>query len=214
MAFQRVVGWVFQPLNDYLAQFLGFDVIIPLILTVLVAVVILRNRGKNQSIVGEVENLIRRYVIFRGHRQALVRTHQGDENEKYKMLKAISGSWNQFRATLDGHSLKLLETDRRARNALIILGVIMLVNSLRNLSLEATLDFRQWTGLVFLFKELPICLFLITGFVLIAIQSRRLKKRAFTNLDGELNAILSDMEETRESLDNEFDPIEEQQSQG
>lgn len=209
MTFFEKAVLLFHPLSDYLVPFLGFDALVILALTILVAVVILQNRRKNQSITSEIENLIRRYIIFRAHRQALMKVHQGDEDVKHEMLKAISSSWNHFKSMLENHSITLRETERRARNMLCILGAVMVLNSIRTLVSGGVIDQVYWGGLIFLLKELPIYLFLLTGFLLISIQSRGWKKRPLTSFDGELDAIFSDTEQTQEALDNEFDPIEQ-----
>ena len=200
---------VFHPVSDYLVPSRGFDALVMLVLTILVAVVILQNRRKNQSITSEVEMLVRRYIIFRAHRQALMKVHQGDKSVKHEMLKAISSSWNHFKSMLENHSTALRETDRRARNMLCILGAVMALNSCRMLVSGDVIDRAYWGGLIFLLKELPMYFFLLTGFVLISIQSHRWKKRPLTSFDGELDAIFSDTEQTQEALDNEFDPIEQ-----
>ena len=208
MTFLAKVVLAFQPMNDYLVPFLGFNALVTLVLTALVTVVILQNRRKNQSITSEGENLIRRYIIFRARRHALMKTHQGDEKLKHEMLKSISSSWNHFRSILESHSIALRETDRQARKFLCILGIVMLFDSFRKLVSGAAIDRMHWGGLVFLVRELPMYFFLLTGFLLISIQSRRWKKRAPTSFDGELDAIFSDTEQNQEALDNEFDPIE------
>jgi hypothetical protein len=209
MTFFQRVTLVLQPISDDLVPFLGFDALVIVILTVLIAVVIFRNRRKNQSITFEVENLIRRYVVFRGHRQALIKVHQGDENLKHEMLKSISNSWNHFKNMLESHSAALRETDRRARTWLCILGILIVLNSLRTLASGVMVNRVEWGFPIFLLKELPIYLFLLTGFLLISIQSRRWDKRPLTGFDGELDAIFSDAEKTQDALNNEFDPIEQ-----
>ena len=209
MAFVEKFGSILHPIGDDLSPFLGFDAVVTLVLVLLVAMVILQNRRKHQSIVTEVENLIRRYIVFRGHRQALIKVHQGDEKTKHEMLRAISSSWNQFKSALENHSITLERTDRRTRNALYILGVIMVANSLREFASGILIDHIQWGDIIFVLRELPAYLFLATGFLLIIIQSRRWKKRPLTTFDGELDAIFSDTEKTQEALDNEFDPIEQ-----
>lgn len=205
---ERVV-LAFQPIRDYLVPFLGFDALVSVVLTILIAMVILQNRRKNQSITIEVEKLIRRYIIFRGHRQALIKIHQEDEKVKHEILRAVSTSWNHFKKMLDNISITLRETDRRARNLLCILGVLMVFNSLRTLASGALVDRMHWGGLIFLLREMPVYLFLLTGFLLVSIQSHRWGKRPLASFNGELEAIVSNTEQTQEALNNEFDPIEE-----
>ena len=85
-----------EPLRSILIPFLGFDALVSLVLAVLMAGVILQNRRKNQSIATDIENLIRRYIVFRGHRQALMKfqipnvksqINSNDQNPKL-------GTWN------------------------------------------------------------------------------------------------------------------------
>lgn len=205
--FERMV-LVFQPIRDYLVPFLGFDALASLVLTILVAIVIFQNRRKNQSVTIEVETLIRRYIIFRGHRQALLKIHNGDEKVKHEILKAVSNSWNHFKGMLEKRFVTLHQIDRRARNFLVILGIIMILNSVRTIAFGILAGGEQWTGLILLLRDLPPYLFLVTGFLLISIQSQRWGKRPMDSFSTELEAIFSDMEQTQEALDNEFDPIE------
>jgi hypothetical protein len=199
---------ILEPIRDYLVPFLGFDALASLVLTALIAVVIFQNRRKNQAAAAEVETLIRRYIIFRGHRQALLKVHNGDEKTKHEILKAISNSWNHLKTMLEKHFITLRETDRRARNLLLIFGVIMVSDSLRTIAFEVLAKSEHSSGLLLLVKELPPYLFLATGFLLLGIQSQRWGKRPLASFNVELEAIFSDMEETQEALDNEFDPIE------
>jgi hypothetical protein len=110
---------------------------------------------------------------------------------------------------LESHSAALRETDRRARTWLCILGILIVLNSLRTLASGVMVNRVEWGFPIFLLKELPIYLFLLTGFLLISIQSRRWDKRPLTGFDGELDAIFSDAEKTQDALNNEFDPIEQ-----
>ncbi len=198
----------FQPIRDYLVPFIGFDALVSLALTVMVAAVIFQNRRENQSVTAEIENLIRRYIIFRGHRQALLRIHNGDEKVKHEILKAISNSWNHFKDTLERHFAFLQEADRHARSVFLILGAIMVLNSLRTFAFGVLAGKGNWASLVLLVRELPPFLFLITGLLLVRTHSQRWGKRPLASFSKELEAIFSDMEKTQEALDNEFDPIE------
>ncbi|NIQ37402.1 MAG: hypothetical protein GTN81_02260 [Proteobacteria bacterium] len=199
---------VFEPIQEYLFPFLGFDALVSLILMILVGAVMFKNRRKNQSVTADVENLIRRYIIFRGHRQALLKIHNGDEEVKHEILKAISNSWNHFKNTLEKHFITLHETDRRARNFLLILCALMLLNSFRSLAFRVLTGSEHFSGLILLMRELPPYLFLVTGFLLLGIQSQSWGKRPLTSFNTELEALFSDMEQTQEALNNEFDPLE------
>ncbi len=137
-----------------------------------------------------------------------MRIHQGDEKVKLEVLKAISNSWNHFKNTLEGYSITLRETDRRTRHILSILGIFMLLNSLRTFTFEIPTERMRWGSLILLIRELPLYLFLLTGFLLMSIQSQRWGKRPLESFNAELDAIFSDVEEAQEALDNEFDPIE------
>lgn len=208
MTFFKSVVLALQSIGDYLVPFIGFDAFVSLVLTILVAAAILQNRKKNQVITSELENFIRRYIIFRGGRQALIKIHQRDEKVKHEILKAISNSWNHFRSMRENYSITLHETDRRTRNLLFILGILMVLNSLRILAFAVLTEGVPWAGLILLVRELPMYFFLLTGFLLISIQSQRWGKRTLSGFNGELDAIFSDVEQIQESLDNEFDPIE------
>jgi len=198
-----------EPLRSILIPFLGFDALVSLVLAVLMTGLILQNRRKNQSIATDIENLIRRYIVFRGHRQALMKFHQKDEAVKHEILRTVSTSWNHFKTMFEKYTSNLEETNRRARNLLLILGALLVLNSLRNLAFADVLSQTRWTGLIFVVKELPLYLFLITGFVLIRIQSHQRGKSPLASFNGELDAIFSDTEQIQEALNDEFDPIEQ-----
>ena len=198
-----------QAIGDYLTPVFGFDAFVSLVLAILVAAVILQNRRKNQRTALEMEGLIRRYSIFRGHRQSLMKIHQQDDDIKHEILKTISNSWNHFKSMLDQYAISLRKTDRRAKNFLLILGVLMALNSLRVIALGVQTDRVQWSGLVLIVRELPMYFFLATGFLLISIQSQRLAKSPLASINAELESIFSDTEQTQEALNNEFDPIEQ-----
>jgi len=209
MTFLERVGLALEPFRDYLVPFLGFDALVSLALAILVAGVILQNRRKNLSITSEMENLIRRYIIFRGHRQALMKVHQKDQEVKHEILKAISKSWNHFKGMLEKYSITLRDTDRRARNFLLILGVLMVLNGLRTIALGVQGGRLHWAGLVLLLRESPMYFLLLTGFLLISIQSHRLGKQPLASFHTELDTIFSDTEQIQAALDNEFDPIDQ-----
>jgi len=209
MAFFERVALVFEPIRDYLVPFFGFDAFVSLVFAALVAGVILHNRLKNQAITLEMESLIRRYIIFRGHRKALMKIHQKDEDVTHAILKAISNSWNHFKDMLEGYSINLHDTDRRSRNFLLIVGTIMVLNSLRKIVPGVHAEGLDWLGLILLVRELPIYVFLVTGFGLIRIQSHRLGKEPWVTFHAELDAIFSDAEKIQEALNNEFDPIDQ-----
>ena len=198
-----------EPLRSILIPFLGFDALVSLVLAALMTGLILQNRRKNQSIGTDIENLIRRYIVFRGHRQALMKFHQKDEAVKHEILRTVSTSWNHFKTMLGKYTSNLEETNRRARNLLLILAALLVLNSLRNLAFADVLSQTRWTGLIFVVKELPLYLFLITGFVLIRIQSHQRGKSPLASFNGELDAIFSDTEQIQEALNDEFDPIEQ-----
>jgi len=198
-----------EPLRSILIPFLGFDALVSLVLAALMTGLILQNRRKNQSIATDIENLIRRYIVFRGHRQALMKFHQKDEAVKHEILRTVSTSWNHFKTMLEKYTSNLEETNRRARNLLLIIGALLVLNSLRNLAFADVVSQTRWTGLIFVVKELPLYLFLITGFVLIRIQSHQRGKSPLASFNGELDAIFSDTEQIQEALNDEFDPIEQ-----
>ena len=198
-----------EPLRSIHVPFLGFDALVSLVFAVLMTGVILQNRRKNQSIATDIENLIRRYIVFRGHRQALMKFHQKDEALKHEILKTVSASWNHFKTMLEKYTSSLEETNRRARNFLLILGAFLVLNSLWNFASGDLISQTRWTGLIFVLKELPLYLFLVTGFILIRIQSHQRGKSPLASFNGELDAIFSDTEQIQEALNDEFDPIEQ-----
>jgi hypothetical protein len=192
-----------------MAPFSGFDVLTSLVLATLMAGVILHNYRKNQSIATDIDNLIRRYIIFRGHRQALMKFHQEDEAIRHEILKTIATSWNHFKSMLEDHTSTLQEANRRGRNFLLILGAFLVLSSLRNLALADVVGQVRWVSIMLVLKELPLYLFLVTGFVLIRVHAHRRGRGPLASFNSELDAIFSDTDQIQEVLNDEFDPIEQ-----
>jgi len=198
-----------DPLPTFMAPFSGLDAVISLVLATLMAGIILHNYRKNQSVATDIDHLIRRYIVFRGHRQALMKFHQKDEAFKHEILKTISTSWNHFKTMFENYTSTLREANRRGRNLLLILGVFLVLNTLRNLASADVVGQVRWAGLILVFRDLPLYLFLVTGLVLIRIQSRRRGKGPLARFNHELDAIFSDTEEVQEALNDQFDPIDQ-----
>ena len=110
---------------------------------------------------------------------------------------------------LEDHTSTLQETNRRGRNLLLILGAVLVLNSLRNLALADVVGQVRWVSFILVLKELPLYLFLVTGFVLIRVHSHRRGKGPLASFNSELDAIFSDTDQIQEILNDEFDPIEQ-----
>ncbi len=210
MAILERIAFCFLPVRDYLVPFSGFDAFVSMILAGLMAAAILQNQKRNRIITSALENMTRRYIIFRGHRQAFIKLHQEDDKTKHEILKSISSGWNHFKGLLENYSNSLTAMNRRTQKFLLVIAVLLIIDSFRILISDVLVGKEQWELLFSFIRETPVYFFLVTGFLIIRIQFRRAKRRALSRSSSELDTFFSDMERTHMDLAEEFDPIESQ----
>ena len=74
---------------------------IPLLLLAGLSVAAYRGLKMNQSLLAERDDLLRRYLLFRGEKQVRLRVYGKDENIQRELLKTLSVSWKNFKRTYD-----------------------------------------------------------------------------------------------------------------
>jgi hypothetical protein len=70
---------------------------IPLILLAGIGFFLYRGLRINQKLLSEREELLKRYLLFRGDRQVRLKIYGGDEKVYMDLLKNISSSWKNFK---------------------------------------------------------------------------------------------------------------------
>jgi hypothetical protein len=187
--------------------------IIPLLLSVGLGVVLYRGLKRNQMLLGEREDLLRRYIMFRGDRQSRLKIHGGDEKVRQELMKNLSNSWKEFKKAYDGYLHSFSRNTSRTKILLQAITLGFLINSGRML-LDEYYFFGVKTRFSYLgVRELSYYVFVVISFLLLRAQTHQ-----FLSLKGKILEIERDTlffpnglfpEGDYEGLYNEFDPLEE-----
>ncbi len=186
--------------------------IIPLILLVGIGFFLYRGLKINQSLLSEREELLKRYLLFRGDRQVRLKIYGGDEKVYRDLLKNISSSWKNFKKAYDECLLSLAKNTTRTKRFMQLITLGLLINTAR-LLLEGFyffgLDAHFFHTMA---RELSSYVLVVLSFFLLRNQTE-----TFLTLKGEVvkmdREILFfpnnlDSQEEHEGLFNEFDPLE------
>jgi len=178
-----------------------------------IGLVLYRGLKRNQSTLSEREELLKRYLLFRGDIQVRLKVFGEDEQTYQELLKNLSESWKNFKKTYDQHLLSLSQNTAKIRRFLLLLALGLLINSAR-LVLEEYFFFGIHSQFFYAAgRELSNYVLVILGFFLLRSQTHR-----FLSLRGEPVKMERDilfysngLSETgeKESLYDEFSPLEE-----
>ena len=185
---------------------------ISLFLLIALGFVFYQGFRKNQAILGEREELLKRYLLFRGDRQVRLKIYEGDEKIYQELLKNISTSWKNFKKVYDQCLLSFGENTHKTKFWLQIITLCLLLNS-------AFLIVRTYTMVGFrtnffyaVLKEFSSYILVVLSFILLKIQTHR-----FLSLKGEATKMDRDVlfypnhllaEGGQDILYEEFDPLE------
>jgi hypothetical protein len=178
-----------------------------------IGLVLYRGLKKNQSTLLEREELLKRYLHFRGDIQVRLKVFGEDEQTYQELLKNLSESWKNFKKTYDQHLLSLSRNTTKIRRFLLFLALGLLFNSAR-LLIEEYFFYGIHSRFFYVAgRELSNYVLVILSFFLLRSQTHR-----FLSLRGEpvkmerdilfYSNSLSEIGE-KESLYNEFSPLEE-----
>jgi len=185
---------------------------ISLVLLVALGVVFYQGFKKNQAFLLEREDLLKRYLLFRGDRQVRLKIYEGDEKIYQDLLKNISTSWKNFKKTYDQCLLSFGQNTHRTKFWLQILTLCLLLNS-AFLFVRICSSFGFRTHFFYsVVRELSSYVLVVLSFILLKTQTHR-----FLSLKGEVgkmdrdiliypNHLLAGGE--RNGFYEEFDPIE------
>jgi len=145
---------------------------IPLLLLIVLSVVTYRGLKKNQFLLADREDLVRRYLLFRGDKQVRLKVYGQDDNVQRELLKTLSNSWKNFKRTYDQYQSSFLVNTARTKRLLQVLTLILLMNSARILVEEYY--FYGFTDRFFLAtaRELLNYVLVILSFLLLKAQAR------------------------------------------
>src|SRR4030042_4485302 len=105
---------------------------IPLILLIGIGFFLYRGRNRNQTLLSEREELLKRYLLFRGDKQVRLKIYAEDEKIYHELLKNLSASWKNFKKTYDKCLLSLAQNTAKTKKFFYLITLGLLINSTRH----------------------------------------------------------------------------------
>lgn len=184
---------------------------IPLLLLIALGLTVYRGFRKNSAFLAEGEDLLKRYLIFRTHKQIRLKTSTEDRETYQELIKTISNNWKNFKKAYDQNVISIRENTARTRLTMQIITLGLLLNTARLLIGEFFFSNSKLTLLSMSVRELSSYVLVILSFCLLRIQTRRLlhPKAKSAEMDRDLLFFPNNLSETEtEGLYNQFEPIE------
>jgi len=185
---------------------------IPLVLLMGLGFILYRGLKKNQVLLSEREELLKRYLLFRGDKQVRLKIYGNDEKIYRELLKNLSNSWKNFKKTYDQCLLSLAQNTAKTKQFLYLIALGLLLNSVRHfVEAYVSLDLKARFFHI-MARELSNYVLVALGFLLLRTQTHK-----FLSLKGETAKIDREIlffpnslsaEGEQEVLYNEFDPLE------
>lgn len=186
---------------------------ISLFLLVGIGIILYRGLKRNQGYLSEREQLLKRYLLFRGDIQVRLKVFGGDEQAYQELLKTLSESWKNFKKTYDQYLLSLAQNTTKAKRFLFLLGFFLLINSLRLLIEEYYFFGIQPRFFYVAERELTNYVLIFFGFFLLRAQTHPFlsSKGEPMKMEREILFYSNSLSEIgeKEILYNEFSPLEE-----
>jgi hypothetical protein len=185
---------------------------IPLILLAGIGFFLYRGLRINQRLLSEREELLKRYLLFRGDRQVRLKIYGGDEKVYMDLLKNISSSWKNFKKAYDQCLLSLAKNTTKTKRLLQLITLGLLINTAR---LFAEVYYFFGFDARFFYttaRELSSYVLVVLSFFLLRNQTQTFLtlKGEVVKMDREILFFPNNIEsqEEHEGLYNEFDPLE------
>lgn len=170
-----------------------------------------RGFRKNQGFLSEREELLKRYLLFRGDKQVRLKVFGEDEKAYQELLKTISNSWKTFKKASDQYLISLSQNSTHTKLLLEIITVGLLINSARILIAGYFFYGPQIRLVSMLVREVSSYVLVILSFALLRIQTHRFlpARGKVVEIDREVLFFPNGQSEGEsESLYNEFDPLD------
>lgn len=185
---------------------------IPLLLLIALSIVTYRGLKKNQFLLAEREDLLRRYILFRGDKHVRLKNYGQEDKIRLELLKTLSNSWKNFKKNYDQYQTSFLTNTARTRMLLQLITLGLLINSARLLIEEYYFyGFRDRFFLVAA-KELLNYVPVFLAFFLLKVQARPYLapngKAARIDLETLFFPNHLGSEKEHENLYNEFEPLD------
>ncbi len=184
---------------------------IPLLLLMALGLTVYRGFRKNSAFLAEGEDLLKRYLIFRTHKQIRLKTSTDDRETYQELIKTISNNWKNFKKAYDQNVISIRENTARTRLTMQIITLGLLLNTARLLIGEFFFSNSKLTLLSMSVRELSSYVLVILSFCLLRIQTRRLlhPKGKTGEMDRDILFFPNTLSETEtEGLYDQFEPIE------
>jgi len=189
-----------------------FNEIIPFLLLIGIGFVLYRGLRRNQTLLSEREELLKRYLLFRGDRQVRLKIYGGDEKIYMDLLKNISSSWKNFKKVYDQCLLSLAQNTTKTKRFLQLITLGLLINTGR-LFIEDYYFFGLEIHFFYtLARELSSYVLVVLSFFLLRNQTQKFLtlRGEVVKMDREILFFPNNLEnqQEHEGLYNEFDPLE------
>ena len=186
--------------------------VIPFFLLIGMGYVLYRGFKINQTLLSEREELLKRYLLFRGDRQVRLKIYGGEEKVYMDLLKNISSSWKNFKKAYDQCLSALAQNTTKTKRFLQLLTLGLLINTGR-LFVEDYYFFGFETHFFYtLARELSSYVLVVLSFFLLRNQTQKFLtlKGEIVKMDREILFFPNNLEDQgeHEDLFNEFDPLE------
>ncbi len=185
---------------------------IPLILVAGIGFILYRGLRRNQRLLSEREELLKRYLLFRGDRQVRLKIYGGDEKVYLDLLKNISSSWKNFKKAYDQCLLSLAQNTAKTKRFLQLITLALLINSARLFAEDYYFFGLDAHFFYTTARELSSYVLVILSFFLLRNQTQTFLtlKGEVVKMDREILFFPNNIEnqEEHEGLFNEFDPLE------
>ncbi len=176
-----------------------------------------RGFKQNQALFSEREELLKRYLLFRGDKEVRLKIYGEDETVYRELLRNLSNSWKNFKRAYDRCLSSLTQNITKTKRFLQFITLGLLINSGR-LFLEEYFFFGLKARFFqILGRELSNYALVMLGFLLLRMQTQRVLslRGEVGKMDREILFFPSSlsMEGEHEGLYNEFDPLEEREKE-
>jgi len=186
---------------------------IPFLLFIALSIVTYRGLKKNQFLLAEREDLLRRYILFRGDKHIRLKVYGQDDKVQKEFLRTLSSSWKNFKRTYDQYQNSFLRNTARTKLLLELITLGIVFNSGRRLLEEYYFYGFEDRFFLVAARELLNYVLVVFSFILLKVQARPYlaSKGKAAKIDLETlffpNPLVNEKE--HEHLYNEFEPLDD-----
>src|SRR4030042_686332 len=186
--------------------------VIPFFLCIGMGYALYRGLKINQTLLSEREELLKRYLLFRGDRQVRLKIYGGEEKVYMDLLKNISSSWKNFKKAYDQRLNALAQNTTKTKRFLQLITLGLLINSVRVFIEDYYFFGLEIHFLYTLARELSSYVLVALSFFLLRNQTQKFVtlKGEVVKMDREILFFPNNLEDQgeHEGLFNEFDLLE------